>query len=109
MRSRGLDVDGVQRLTSGHEESVSPRPAETDVRAGLGKANHTDALAVGCDHLDSRPCASPDVSVHIAADAVSGGRCTGSGNVELNESFAVATCLAVHIPGLDVARHAGVG
>src|SRR4029450_13069155 len=109
MCTRRFDVDHVQRLTGSHEKPVSPRPTETDIRAGFGKADHADAVAVGCNDLNARARPSPEVSVYVAADAVGRGRRAGSGDVELNEPFAVAKRLAVHIPHLDVARHTGVG
>src|SRR4029450_1668228 len=109
MGTRRFDVDRVQRLTGSHEKPISPRPTETDIRAGFGKADHADAVAAGCNDLNARARASPDVPVHVAADPVGRGRRAGSGDVELNEPFAVAKPLAVHIPPLDVAGHTGVG
>ena len=109
MRARRLDIDRVQRLARGHEQPVAPRAAEADVGAGLRQANHADALAVGRDDLNAGPRARPDVAVGVAANAVGRGRRAGAGNVELNETLAVAQRLAVDVPDLDLARRAGVG
>src|SRR5258706_3742620 len=89
-----FDVDRVERLAGGHEQTVAARAAEADVGAGLGQADHADARAVGGDDLDAGPRAAPDVAVHIRADAVGGRRRAAAGHVELDEPLAVAQRLS---------------
>src|SRR5215211_9190437 len=68
VRPGRLDVHGIERLTRGHEQTISSYATETHVRAGFGQPNQTDPIAVGCDHLHARTRARPDVSVDVAAD-----------------------------------------
>src|SRR5215510_15057543 len=86
VRALRLDVDGVERLARGHEQPVAARPAEADVGARLRQANHADPRAVGSDHLNAWPRASPDVAVDVAAEAVGSRGLARSGNVELHEA-----------------------
>src|SRR3954470_13778988 len=90
MRSCSFDVDRVERLARGHEQPVAPRAAEADVGAGFRETHHPDAAAVGGDDLDAGPCARPDVTVDIAADAVGRGGCARARDIELDEPLAVA-------------------
>src|SRR6266851_299451 len=71
--SGGLDVDGVEGLAGGHEQAVAFGAAETYIGAGLGKADHADALSGRSDHLHAGSCAGPDIAVYVAADSVGGG------------------------------------
>ena len=71
-----FDVDRVQRLAAGHEETVALGAAEADVRADLRKTDLTDPVAVRGEDVHpvvavTDPAgAGPDVAVLVAADAV---------------------------------------
>src|SRR5712675_1198812 len=103
MCALGLDVHRIERLAGGHEQAVAARAAEADVGARLGQADHPDARAVGGDDLDAGPRATPDVAVHVAADAVGGRRRARSGDVELDEPLAASQRLAIDVVDADVA------
>ena len=68
------------------------RPRRFDARFFMA-----DAGAVGRNHLDAGPRARPDVAVHVAPDTVGGRGRARAGNIELDESLAVAQDLAVHV------------
>src|SRR4030095_16770525 len=85
-----LDVNTIERLPRRHEETIAPVASETHVRAGFGKTNHPDTIAVGREDLDARTSTRPDISVCVAADAVCCRRRFRPGDIELHETFAVA-------------------
>ncbi len=47
VRPLRLDVNGVERLTGGHEEAIAFLAAETDVGADFREQDHPNALAFG--------------------------------------------------------------
>src|SRR5216684_9074389 len=46
-----LDVHGIQRLASGHEQAIAFGATETHVAADLGESNLPDARAVRCENM----------------------------------------------------------
>ena len=55
VRSLRVDVHNIQGLAAGHEQAIALGSAKAHVGAGLGHADHADALAGGCNHLHSGP------------------------------------------------------
>ena len=78
------DIDGVQRLTRGHEQSVPLGTAKTDVSAHLRQANEADRRAVGSNDLHSGTSASPYVALHVTPYAISSGDVIGPRNRQLH-------------------------
>src|ERR1700722_11468398 len=76
MGALGLDIDRVQRLARGHEQTVSLLAAEADIGAGFWQANLTDQLAVRRENLDAviviaNPSRTdPDIALGIDPHAV---------------------------------------
>ena len=74
----GVDVEGVEGLTGGHEEAVFLGATEAEIGAGLGEMDFADESGVRREDVDAvvffgAPAGGgPDVAVHIAADAVGG-------------------------------------
>src|SRR5690242_13820718 len=77
MRPLCFHVDGIKRLTAGHEETIAFCAAEADITANLRQENLANARPVRCEDLHSIVAfadparADPDISVHVGADAVS--------------------------------------
>src|SRR5205085_11598120 len=93
-------------MARGHEQTVSPRPAEADVGAALGQRNFSDALAVAIEDNHAvvwiaHAPAAPEIAVHIAAETVR--RLAGGAG---HERAAVGELAAVvdHVEHLDYAR-----
>src|SRR6185436_2434152 len=76
-------VDRIKRLARGHEQAIATRTTETDIRAILGQANHSDALTAGRDDLDAGSGAGPDVAIRVAAYPVCSSRSAGTGDIQL--------------------------
>src|SRR5262249_55085633 len=74
-RALGVDVERVERLARGHEQSVALDAAEAEVGAALGQQEAADQLPVGSDDrppvqaLAAAPPA-PEIAVGVAAYAV---------------------------------------
>src|SRR5688572_8432656 len=100
-----LDIDRIQRLAGGHEQTVSAWPTKADIRADFRQADHANAIAIRRKHLHAGSCAGPDVPVGITSHTVGGRRRARTRNVELHEASAVEKPRAIDIPYLDVARH----
>src|SRR5438034_8229460 len=76
MRALGLDVNGVEGLAGGHEQTVAFFASKTNVRADFRQQNHPDSTAfrrkyvhavVAIAHPARR---GPEVAIDVAADAV---------------------------------------
>src|SRR5437763_7475385 len=76
MRALGLDVNGVEGLAGGHEQTVAFFAPKTNVRADFRQQNHPDSTAfrrkyvhavVAVTHPARR---GPEVAIEVAADAV---------------------------------------
>src|SRR5438094_376062 len=107
MRTGCLDINRIERLARGHKQAIALSAAEANVGAGLGQANHPDALTIGRDDLNAGTRAGPNIAVDVAANSVSGRRRCRSGNIKLNEALSISDRLAVHIPHFDLAAGAG--
>src|SRR5262249_59477559 len=76
MGAAGLEINGVEGLAGGHEETVALGTAEADVGADLGEEDLPDADAVGGEDVDavvtrSDPAgAGIEVARDVAADAI---------------------------------------
>src|SRR4051794_40352458 len=109
VRANSLDVDAVERLAGSHEQPVSLRSAEADIRAVLRQADHADHFPARRDHLHSGPRTGPDVSVDVAPHSVGSGRASRARNRKLNEAFAVFESPAVNVPYPHLAAGARIG
>ena len=105
----GFDIDRIQRLTRRHEQPVSLGASEADVGAGFRQTDHSNAIPARRDNLNAGTGASPDVAIGIATNPIGRGRCAGSGNIDLDETFAIANRLSIDVPDFDLAAAAGVG
>src|SRR3989442_7377009 len=88
--ARCFHIDGIQGFACGHEQPVAPATAETDVGAGFGQTDHSDAIAVRRNDLNSRTGSSPDVAVHVTTNAICRGWLRSPRNIELDESLSIA-------------------
>src|SRR5205823_12744066 len=57
----------------------------------------------------SRTGSSPDVAVHVTANAIRGGWLPSPRNIELDESLSITDRFSIRIPNADLARRAGIG
>src|SRR5207249_11283234 len=71
--ARCFHIDGIKGFACGHEQPVALGTAETGVGAGFWQTDHSDAIAVRRNDLNSRTGSSPDVAVHVTANAIGGG------------------------------------
>src|SRR6516162_9866490 len=76
-RALGVDVQRVERLAGGHEETIALRPAKAQIRTDLRQADTANQLALGRPDRDAvvpdgaaRVARAPDVAADIASDAV---------------------------------------
>src|SRR5215831_10967311 len=108
MRSLGLHIHRVERLTAGHEQAVALAPAETQVRAALGQHDLTDAITIGgkdvhaVKTLTAPTSSRPDIASAIGANTVR--HPLHPLKDHAGKSAAVPQALAIHdIPDGDLA------
>src|SRR5437879_1257463 len=76
VRAARLDIDRIERLARGHEQTVALGAAEAHVRADFRQQDLANARAIRREDMDAVVAvadpagARPDVAVLIAADAV---------------------------------------
>ncbi len=92
-----------------NEQPVAFRPSEADVRAVFGKSDDADRLARRTDDLHAGSRSGPEITVGVAAHAVSGGGGVCAWDLEPGEALTVAGGFAVELPGADFTTGPSVG
>src|SRR5439155_265665 len=84
-------------------ENRSAMESDSSSSIFLGLGSHPPPMAFAVTG------SSPDVAVHVTANAIGGGWLPSPRNIELDESLSIADRFSIRIPNADLARRTGVG